>query len=877
MRPLRAWFARLGGLFAKQRRDRELADELESHVQLHIDENLRAGMPPEEARRQALIQLGGVEQTKESYRDRRSLPWLETLLQDIRFGLRMLRKNPGFTTVAVLTLALGIGANTAIFSVVNAVLLRPLPYRDSSRLVWATERFPFNRGGATVISPDFVSWNQQNDVFAKIAAFGNGAGANLSGITEPVRVRTTGVTTNFFDMLGIQPALGRHFLPGEGKLADSHVALLDETLWRNRFGADPHILGKAITLDRVAYTVVGVMPAGIRYPGADLWTPLALDGDFFSPQSPRWMGLTVVGLLKPGVTIDQAQSNLQVLIHRMDEQYPPQAAQFRANARAEVIPLHELLVRNVRSLLIVLLGAVGLVLLIACANVANLLLSRGMTRAPEITMRATLGAGRWRLLRQMLTESLLLGALGCLLGVFIGVGGSRTLEQLVPPDLPSTAGTAWGIFGFAAALAVLSVLLFGLVPALIASSSNVGEWLKNMHPGNGRKGSRLRAALVLAEISLSVVLLAGAGLLVRSFLRLTDVDLGFSPSHLLLGTVQRPLTLGVDSHQDAIFFQEALERVRALPGIDGAAIAGQYPLELPNEVAMRVRLADGSFYDPGQPILLDGISPGYFQTVGIRLLDGRLFNNGDSDKSPPVAILSASFARQAFKDRDTLGQRFSAGPNAPALTVVGVVSDSRNLRLDQAPIPEIFMPYLQHPSFEMTFVLRGKGDPRGLASSLRQAIFTLDKNQPLTESQTMDDLLAHTVAPQRFRMLLVGLFALLALVLAAVGIYSVSAYTAAQRTHEIGVRMALGAQPRNILKLVLGEAALLALCGVGIGIAGAFWLTRFISGMLYGVKATDAVTFICASMLITFVVVVASYIPARRAMRVDPMVALRYE
>ena len=721
-------------IFGRSRVESELEAELHFHVEAHAEDLMRAGLSREEALRQARLALGGLERTKEECRDALGVAFVESLLQDVRFGLRMLRKNPGFTAVAMITLALGIGANTAIFGIVDAVLLRPLPYKNADRIVWAAERFPYNHDSAVVLSPDFISWKQGNDVFAEIGAFGGAPGANLTGGAEPRRVSVTNVTTNFFPMLGIQPVSGRTFLPGEAKEAASHVALLNETLWRSRFGADRHIAGKEINLDGTAYTVVGVIPGNVNYPHADIWTPFALDSKVFSPQSPQWMALTVIGLLKPGVTIDQARANLQVLTQRMDQQYPPQAERFRANALVDVVPLHAVLVKDVRLLLLILLGSVGLVLMIACANVANLLLSRAAARGREIAIRATLGAGRGRLVRQMLTESLLLSLSGGFVGLAAGFLGMQLLKQLIPPDFSPPPTLEWRTFGFATALAILATVLFGLVPALAASICDVNESLKAGPVMKRRRFSRLRSLPVLAEISLSLVLLTGAGLLMRSFVRLTDVNLGFETSHLLLATVQRPFTLGFHSQRHSAFFREALDRISALPGVQDAAVTGQFPLGGLHNVANQMSLADGTYYRPGTLILLDGISPGYFRTMGIRLLKGRFFDDRDSADAPRVAILSESFARQAFKGRDPLGQRIDyvePGQLNPAeLTVVGVVSDARNSALDQEPLPELFTPDVQQPFFIMTFVVRSTGDPRGLAGGVRKPYSALIRINP---------------------------------------------------------------------------------------------------------------------------------------------------
>jgi predicted permease len=868
------WFSR------KTKWEQDLGEELRFHIEQQTAANIASGMPPAEARRQATLQLGAAEGVKAECREERRGFWLETFWLDIRYGLRMLRKNPGFTTVAVLTLALGIGTNTAIFSVVDAVLLRPLPYKNAERIVCATERFPFNHDSAAVLSPDFIGFQNGNDVFEQIGAYGDSSGANLTGAGEPERVNVTNVTTGFFAMLGVQPLLGRDFVSDEGKESASNVALLSENLWRSRFSADRQIVGKTIDLDGKAHTVVGVMPTGSRYPRADIWTPLALDSSVFSPQSPRWMILAVVGRLKPGVTIAQAQANLQVLTKRMDQQYPPAAARFRDGARADVVPLHAVLVHDVRSQLFILLGAVGLVLLIACANVASLLLSRAAARSREIAIRATLGAGRRRLIQQMLTESLLLAAIGSFLGLLAGLWGTKLLNQLIPANFPSATTLEWRTFCFVAALAIVSVMLFGLFPALVASVGDVNESLKNGPVAKHSKAVRLRSILVLGEISASLVLLSGAGLLVRSFLRLSDVRLGFEPTHLLLATVQRPLTLGFDSKQHAIFFEDALARIRALPGVSQVATTRQYPLGDLNNAAMGVYREDGTSYLPGTPILLDTISPDYFGTIGMRLLNGRSFGDRDSADALPVAILSESLARAVFRERDPIGQRVRTGPGMPLYTVVGVVSDIRNSTLDQDFLPEIYLPSVQQPSFVMTFVIRTKGDPGGLASEVRQAIVSIDKNQPLSELVTMDEVLATAVAPQRFRMLLLGLFALLALALAGVGVYGVTAYSVSQRTREIGIRMALGAEKASIFRMIVGQGLRLALAGLALGAAGALILARLLtsfSQLLYGVGAGDPLTFVAVSLLATVVAVLACYIPARRAMRVDPMVALRYE
>jgi putative ABC transport system permease protein len=871
---------RFRSLFKRSRVEQELSDELRFHIEKLIEENVAKGMTPEEARYAALRELGGVDQIKEECRDMRRVNYIENLLQDVRYGLRMLVRNRGFAAVAILTLGLGIGANTALFSVVDAVLLRPLPYADPSRLVWATERFAFNHWASTVISPDFIAWKDRNQVFEQIGAFGGGVGANLTEVGQPARVSVTSITAGLFSMLGVQPVAGRTFLPGESKQAQRHVAMLSEGLWRSRFGSDPHVLGKSVRLDDDAFTVVGVMPANLRYPAADIWIPLALDEDMFSPHSPRWIILTVIARLKPGVRVDRAQSDLQLVTQQMDREYPPQDAPFRAQERVEVIPLHALLVQNVRSLLLILLGVVGFVLLIACANVANLLLSRGALRGREMAVRAALGARRLRLIRQLLTEGLLLATAGSVLGLLAGLWGTKILKQLIPSNLPSDIHLDLRILAFSAAIAIFAVLVFGFVPAFIASRTEVSEALKE--GGSQAAASpathQLRDLLSAGEFALSLILLVGAGLLARSFLRLAEVELGFDPHGLLLATVERPFTTGFDSPRHAAFFHEALERIRSLPGVKEAAVTTHYPLGHFNNTTLMLNVQGAENFRPPRPVPITAISPDYFHVMRMRLLKGRAFSEGDAHDAQGVVIVNESFARMVFKAREPLGQRISFGPPPAAWSeVVGVVEDARDGALEQDPIPEIFVPYLQQPAFSMTFALRTSTSPPALVKPVREAVLGVDKNQPLSAAITLDEVIAGSVAPRRFQMTLLGLFALLALVLAAVGIYGVVTYSSSQRVHEFGIRLALGAEGRDLLQIVIRQGAKIALVGVCVGVGGALALTRFLSGLLYGVKPTDPLTLLGVTLFLTAVALLASYIPARRATKVDPMVALRYE
>ena len=872
---------RLRSLFRRGGVEQDLSEELRFHLDMQAEQHVARGMGADDARSEALRTFGGVEQLKEECRDSWGTRFVHEVAQDIAFGLRQLRRNPGFASVATLTLALGIGANTAVFSVVDAVLLRPLPYRAASRLVWATERFAFNHQAANVISPDFIGWKDHNSVFEEMGASGGGAGANLTGAGQAARVSITNVTTNFFAMLGVGPVVGRTFLPTEGKQATDHVALVSESLWRSQFGADPRLVGKTIRLDGAAYRVVGVMPAALRFPRADIWTPFALDDASFFPQSPRWAILTVIGRLKKGVGAGQAQADLQLITEHMTRKYPPQAARFRANVRVEVIPLQQLLVRNARSLLLILLGAACFVLLIACANVGNLLLSRGVSRSGELGVRAALGAGRVRLIRQLLIESTLLAATGTGLGFLAGLGTTKILGRLIPPNLPATIRLDPRIFAFVAVVALLTVLLFGLAPALVASRADVTEGLKGGGLGGPCKGSsggvRRGGNLVsVGEIALSLILLAGAGLLARSFLRLSDVNLGFNPHGLLMATVQRPRT--VSDQLDAAFFQQSLERIRALPGVKTAAVTSQYPLGPPHNGTLILNIRGTEPLHPAQVIMITSVSPDYFRAMGMQLLRGRVFDEHDGAGAPPVAIMNEDLARLAFRGQNPLGQRVGVGPpSEPWDEVVGVVSDTRAAALDQEPGPQLFVPFIQQPSYVMTFVLRTAPAPITLAAAVRKTVQGIDKNQPVFDISTMDEIIASTLATRRFRMLLLGMFALLAMTLAMVGIYGVVSYSVAQRAHEIGVRMALGARKGDVLNMVLGQGLKLTLCGLAIGVVGALGLTRFLSSLLYGIQASDPLTFVAVSLILAAVGLLASYIPARRATNVDPMGALRYE
>jgi predicted permease len=880
MRPIRAFLLRLVGLFHKGRRDRELADEIESNLQLHIEDNLRAGMRPEEARRDALLKFGGIESAKEAYRDRRGLPLLEALAQDIRYAFRQIAKYPGFAAIVVLTLGLGTGATTAIFSVVNTVLLRPMPYRDPSRLVWVAQRYSLSLGPGFVLGPDYSAWRRENSSFEEIEAFGGGApDTSLASKGAAIAVQATGVTTRFFSMLGINPILGRSFTDAEGAEGRNQVALLSEGIWRTQFGGDPNILGSIIRLNGSPYTVVGVMPGSVRYPEGDVWTPIALDSSMYTAGSRPIAIVNVIGRLKEGITYSQAESDLNLVEHRLDNQYQQWVVQSRDRS-AQAIALNAFMVRNVRSLLLILLGVVGFVLLIACANVSNLLLSRATGRGREFAIRAALGAGRIRLIRQSLTESLVLACLGSALGFLGGLWFVGFLKQLIPTGIPSSVRLDPVMFGFVVGIAIFATLVCGLVPALVASRTTVSEALKSggQQTGTGGGARLLRNVLVISEITLSLILLIGAGLLVQTFVRLSEVRLGFDPHNILTARVTRPMTDGHNTPSQVPFFDQVIDRLKALPGVVAAGAGRRAPLSSCPGGSVRLRDANGEHWLDS--VCHNAISPDYFRALGIPLLSGRFFDTNDKNTAPAVVIINRALARVAFGDQDPIGHEVGLG-GLKGITwskVVGVVGDVRNNTLEQAPSPEIYIPYSQDLlPLSVTFVVRTSLNPLTLPNEVRRAVQAVDKDQAASSIQTLDEVITAATVMQRFRMILIGFFALLAFVLSILGIFGVMSYSVGQRRREMAVRVALGANRSSVIWLVVRQGMSVAAFGLVGGILGALGLTRFLSGFLYDVKPTDIITFLAAVLLLTGATFVACYLPARRASSVDPVKALRVE
>jgi predicted permease len=882
MQRLRRVFMKVLTLFTNDRAEEDLEREIRAHLVLLEDEFIDQGMCPEDARQAARRAYGGVEQAKQLHRNERSAWWLSQTLQDIRYGFRQIGKYPGFAAVIIFTLALGTGADTAIFSVVNTVLLRPLPYRDPGRLVWVTERFALDFSPGAAFGPDYVAWRRENSTFEQIEAFQTGdPNTSLAGKSATVAVRATGVTPMFFSMLGVNPILGRSFAIGEGSEGHDSVVLLSEGLWKSQFGSDLNILGTIIHLNGSAYTVVGVLPGSVRYPEGDLWMPIATDSSMFMPNTRPMAIVNVIGRLREGVTNSQAVSNLEVVGHRIDNQYPQQFLQSR-DRTIQILSLNDFLVRNVRALLLILLGVVGFVLLIACANVSNLLLSRATGRGREFAVRAALGASRIRLIRQSLTESLVLATLGSSLGFLGGLWVVRFLKQLIPPGFPSAIRLDPAMFGFVAGIAIFATLIFGLVPALVASRTTLSEALKSGSARSGMEGGTrlLRNSLVMFEITLSLILLIGAGLLMQTFVRLSDVRLGFDPHPIVTAQISRPMTDGFNTPSQVPFFNQVLGRLRTLPGVIAAGAATRPPLSSCAGQSSSITLREAAGERSLESICRTAISSDYFDAIGISLLSGRLFDVNDTSTAPEVTIINRALAHVAFGDNDPIG-RIVGLPGLHGITwskVVGIVSDARNDTLEQPPSPELFVPFAQDLlPLNATFVIRTSLNPSSLSDEVRKVVEGIDKDQAASNIQTLDEGITDATVMQRFRMVLLGLFALLASVLAILGIFGVMSYSVGQRTQEIALRVALGAQRSRVIGLVVGQGMSIAALGLGAGVLGALGLTRFLSSFLYDVKPTDIVTFIVALLLLTGASLVACYIPARRASSVDPVQALRAE
>jgi predicted permease len=887
VRGFRAFLIRLSGFFRRERVERDFSREIESHLQLHIDDNLRAGMNPVRARREALLKLGGVENMKENYRDRSRIPALETFLQDVRYGLRQIARNPGFTAVVVLTLALGIGANTAIFSVVNAVVLRRLPYPQADRLCVASLVNVHN--SASVVSygvADYLAARGRQRSFTNLAGVAWADSFTLTGAAEPLRVHGSRVTAQFFSVLGVRASLGRNFASGEDTPGHAREVMLSHAFWRQHFGADPQTVGRTIALDGESYTIVGVMPAEFHFSAfgandnGDLWPLLQL-----VPRNARYpFSLRVIGRLKPGVTEGQARLDLSMIARDIQRQFPGPDL---SGASTELLQTQ--ITGDVRPALLILLAAVGFVLLIATVNVANLEVARATARGRELAVRAAMGAGRFRMARQVLTESLLVAVFGGAAGLFLAYWGVRGIVAIAPAGIPRLTEIAIDgqVLGFTVAVSLLSGLLFGLAPAAQGFGHSLDQTLRggSQNYAEQREGRALRNTLVVVEVSLSLVLLVGAGLLLRSFGRLTGTSPGFNPKPLVTALLSLPEAHYPDEKSIVSFYSRLMERVRNLPGVASAGISMSLP---PDLVSMwNPFWASNEPPAPGGSLPLaveTAVSPGYFRSLGVALLRGRLFEDSDLGRRDPILIVNDSMARRYFPDQDPIGRRMKtgdAGPNSPWETIVGVVADVKYGGLDSASESTLYVPYFQAGwpalSREMFLVVRADGDPTAIASGLRTAARGLDRDMPLADLRTMDELLADSVAQPRFRTLLLGIFAGLALILSAIGVFGVMSWLVSRRTREIGVRMALGASRGEVLRTILGEGLRVALIGVAVGLMAAFASSRLIGGLLFGVQPADPATFAIVPLVVVAVILAACYVPARRTTKVDPMVALQYE
>jgi putative ABC transport system permease protein len=812
--------------------------------------------------------------------------WSRDFVQDLRYGVRMLRKSPGFAGVAIVTLALGVGANTAIFSIVNAVLLQTLPYPAPNQLVLMFSA-PLNQPDALsgLSYREFTECREQNRVFSEMAgnAFHD---LTLTGAGEPSIVNTADVTPQIFSLLSVKPLTGRTLLPEDGKQGAAPVALVSEHLWRSRFGSNPALIGQSITLDMRPFTIVGILPASFRYPdGAprqDVWISVAQD-PLFGPRlfQPGSRVLAGIGRLKPGLSLAQARAEMNTLGARLAKDFP----QEDSGLTFRIEPYRQFVVGDVKSPLLILFGAVGLVLLIACANIAHLLLSRATSRQREIAVRIALGAGRARIIRQLLTESALLGALGGVAGMLLAAWGVWGLRPFLPSAVTQISSIHIGgsVLAFALLLSLASALGFGLAPAILATPSDFQANIKEGGERTGqRAGQQVRGFLAIAEISLAMVLLVAGGLLIRSFVLVTSVNPGFDSTNVIEAEVSLPQFQYATPQQWTAFSNELLERLHAQPGLRDSALGAPLPMDRQGEANFAFSVVGAPPLPPGKSQTADyaTVSPDYFRTMRIPLLSGRLFSDQDSPSSPKVATISEALARTYFPNQNPLGKQMKFGfpPNRNvSREIVGVVGDVRDTALSRKPGPMMYVPFAQAPLYGGEVVVRSSLGASIVADGIRQAVRSIDKDLPVTDVESLNEAVGQSISQERFRTFLLGSFSLIALVLAALGIFGVISYSVSQRTHEIGIRIALGAKRRDVLRLILGQGTRLALLGLGIGTFAAFLLTRLMSSLLYSVSASDPVTFACVTIILFSVALTACYIPARRAMRVDPMVALRYE
>src|SRR5438094_1550551 len=871
--------ARLAELSLSPVREVEIVEELSQHLEEEYERALSCGASEDEARQQALEQLNApdllgrelkhverrVSQNPVTLGAEGKINIFADLWQDLRYGLRSLLKNPSFTIIAVIALALGIGANSAIFSVVNAVLLRPLPFKNPAQLVMtcgSAAHLLFPKG--TPSPPNFCDGQRQNSVFTGMAAMSERS-FNLTGVGEPDRLDGRRVSANLFDLLGVPALLGRTFVPDDDR-PGTHVVLLSYSLWQRRFGSDPSIIGRVVTLNGESYTVIGVMPRSVHLPAYGnwndkVWVPIAFTNEETTERGNHF--LDVIARIKPGITLKQAQAEMETIAARLAKEYP----RYNTRIGATVTPLHEEVVGDIKPALLILLGAVGFVLLIACANVANLLLARAAVREKEIALRLALGASRSRLTRQFLTESVLLALLGGGFGLLLALAGIRVLKTFIPVTISQTQTISIDgkVLVFTALLALLTGIVFGLAPAMHASHSNLNHWLKEggRDSAIGKKGNRLRDLLVVGEVAVSFILLIGAGLLINSFLHLRNLDPGFRADHLLTMKVDLSELRYPDGERRSVFFDEVLFRIRALPGVQSVAVAGNLPFTYNGDSAS---IAVEGIPDPppGQwpDVIYRAIGPGYFGTMGIPVIRGRDFADQDKADSKNVVVIIEKTAQHYWPEQDPIGKRLKTGAttsHAPWREVIGVVKDVRQNDFIAQPKMQMYFDYrqLKDPAAN-ALVVRTSVEPMSLATSVRDAIWDVDKDQPVANVDTMDHIVSEAIARQRFSMLLLGSFATLALGLAAVGIYGVMSYSVAQRTHEIGIRMAFGARRTSVVNMIVRQVLKLVGIGMLVGLVAAFLLTRVMASLLYGISAKDPITFLGISLVLLAVAILAS-------------------
>jgi putative ABC transport system permease protein len=888
MKWLNIILARLRALLRRETVIRDIDEELRLHIEMETETNIEGGMTPEEARASALRSFGNIGRVKDVAYEVRGGGMLETLWQDVRYGVRVLWKNPGFTTVAVVTLSLGIGANTAIFTLVNAVLLRQLPFKTADRLVWIwsvrqeSDSRPFTL-------PEFIDYRDQNQTFEGLAAF-SAWNANLTDAGDAERIQGARVSANLFQLLGVEAQTGRTLLPEDDRPGNQHVVVLSYGLWQRRFGADMGVTGKTLTLNGEAYTVVGVLPQKFFFPirDAELGIPLAPEADPLRNVRTSVNFLRFVGRLKPNVTREQAEDEMNRINRELRAQY---GVAYAGKVGVRLVPLFDEVVGGCRLALWILFGAVALVMLIACANLANLFLVRAASRHKEIAIRIALGATGWRVIRQLLTESLILALVGGLLGLALAAWGVDLLLALVPTDLPRVAEVSLDAraLGFTCSLSLLAGLTFGLAPAWQTTRVDTNAELKAEGRGStgGATKNRLRRLFVTSQVALSLVLLIGAGLFIKSFLRLQEVKPGFDTRNVLVARLSLPKTYATRESVSA-FIDQLLPRLKGLPGVKSVGAVSQLPLggvftSIPFTIVGRADERQEASPSAEYAVA----TPDYFRTMGIPLVTGREFSDQDTANTPLVAVISSALARRFWPDASPVGAHLRIDDNDTGpreAEIVGVVGDVKHSSLESAPTDEIYLPFRQIHEDNIGlvrntqfWVMRTDGDPLLLANSVQREIQAINREIPASNTKSMEQYLSASIAPRRFNLLLLSVFAAAALLLAVSGLYGVMAYTVSQRTQEIGVRMALGARPVNILKLMLGQGLKMALMGIVAGLVAAFFCTRLLSHLLFNVDATDPATFICVPLLLVVVALLASLIPAWKASKVDPIIAMRHD